>query len=57
MYARVFENHAEGALILEDLVKKFHRPAQLSGGLMPSSTPSTARERAPSWITLSGSAT
>jgi hypothetical protein len=33
MYARVFENHAEGALILEDLVKKFHRPAQLSGGI------------------------
>lgn len=33
MYARVFENHAEGALILEDLVKRFHRGAQLSGGI------------------------
>lgn len=33
MYSRVFENHAEGALILEDLVKRFHRPAELSGGI------------------------
>ena len=33
MYSRVFENHAEGALILEDLVRRFHRPAQLSGGI------------------------
>lgn len=33
MYARVFENHAEGVLILEDLVRRFHRPAQLSGGI------------------------
>jgi len=31
MYARVFESHAEGALILEDLVKRFHRPAVLEG--------------------------
>lgn len=33
MYARVFENHAEGALILEDLVRIFHRPAKLTGGI------------------------
>lgn len=33
MYARVFENHAEGVLILEDLVKRFHRPAKLEGGI------------------------
>lgn len=33
MYARLFENHAEGALILEDLVRRFHRPAQLVGGI------------------------
>ncbi|MGH8037070.1 MAG: hypothetical protein ACREPD_04945 [Stenotrophomonas sp.] len=31
MYARVFENHAEGALILEDLARRFHRPAVLDG--------------------------
>ncbi len=33
MYARVFEAHAEGALILEDLVRRFHRPAKLEGGI------------------------
>lgn len=33
MYARVFENHAEGVLILEDLVRRFHRPAKLEGGI------------------------
>jgi len=33
MYARVFENHAEGALILEDLARRFHRPAKLEGGI------------------------
>lgn len=31
MYARVFENHAEGVLILEDLAKRFIRPAVLDG--------------------------
>lgn len=31
MYARVFENHAEGVLILEDLARRFHRPAVLDG--------------------------
>lgn len=33
MYARVFESHAEGALVLEDLVRRFHRPAKLQGGI------------------------
>lgn len=33
MYARVFEGHAEGVLLLEDLVRRFHRPAVLQGGI------------------------
>jgi len=32
MYARVFENHAEGALILEDLVRRFGRNPYVAGG-------------------------
>jgi hypothetical protein len=32
MYARVFENHAEGKLILEDLVAKFGRNPFVKGG-------------------------
>lgn len=33
MYARVFENHAEGVLILEDLVRRFGRNPYVRGGL------------------------
>lgn len=34
MYSRVFEGHAEGRLILEDLVARFHdRPVYVQGGL------------------------
>jgi len=33
VYARVFENHAEGAQILEDLIRRFHRPAVTAGGI------------------------
>jgi hypothetical protein len=33
MYARVFENHAEGVLILEDLVRRFHKGAVMQGGI------------------------
>lgn len=33
MYARVFENHAEGVLILEDLTRRFARPAVTTGGI------------------------
>lgn len=33
VYARVFENHAEGVQILEDLIKRFHRPAVTEGGI------------------------
>lgn len=33
MYARVFEGHHEGALVLEDLIKRFARPAKLEGGI------------------------
>lgn len=33
MYARVFENHAEGRLILEDLVRRFHKSAVMQGGI------------------------
>lgn len=33
VYARVFENHAEGAQILEELVRRFARPAKLDGGI------------------------
>lgn len=33
MYARVFENHAEGVLILEELTRRFYRPAKLDGGI------------------------
>ncbi|WP_414612250.1 hypothetical protein [Stenotrophomonas pavanii] len=32
MYARVFENHAEGALILEDLVRRFGGNPYVRGG-------------------------
>lgn len=32
-YARVFENHAEGRLILEELTARFARPAVTSGGI------------------------
>lgn len=33
MYARVFEEHREGALILLDLESRFTRGAKLTGGL------------------------
>lgn len=33
VYARVFENHAEGVQVLEDLVRRFHRPAVTEGGI------------------------
>lgn len=33
VYARVFEGHREGALILEELVQRFSRPAKLTGGI------------------------
>lgn len=33
VYARVFENHAEGRLILEELTARFARPAVTSGGI------------------------
>ena len=33
VYARVFENHAEGVQVLEDLVRRFHRPAVVEGGI------------------------
>lgn len=33
MYARVFENHAEGVLILEDLVKRFGGNPYVRGGI------------------------
>lgn len=33
MYARVFENHAEGALVLEDLVTRFGGNPYTKGGL------------------------
>ncbi len=33
MYARVFEGHAEGVLILEDLAKRFARGSTLTGGI------------------------
>jgi hypothetical protein len=33
VYARVFENMPEGVQILEDLVRRFHRPAKLEGGI------------------------
>lgn len=32
-YARVFENHADGALILEDLVRRFGGNPYVRGGL------------------------
>lgn len=32
-YARVFENHAEGAQILEELTARFCRPAKTTGGI------------------------
>lgn len=32
-YARVFENHAEGAQILEELIRRFARPAKMEGGI------------------------
>lgn len=33
VYARVFENHAEGRMILEELTARFARPAVTSGGI------------------------
>lgn len=33
MYARVFEGHAEGQLILEDLIARFHGNPFVKGGL------------------------
>lgn len=33
LYARVFEGHREGALILEELVQRFTRPAKIEGGI------------------------
>lgn len=33
MYARVFENHAEGALVLEDLVRRFGANPYVRGGV------------------------
>lgn len=33
MYARVFENHAEGVLILEDLVRRFGSNPYVRGGI------------------------
>lgn len=33
MYARVFENHHEGRMILEDLTRRFARPAVTAGGI------------------------
>lgn len=32
-YAKVFENHAEGAQILEELTARFCRPAKVTGGI------------------------
>lgn len=33
MYARVFESHHEGALVFDDLVRRFARPPVLEGGI------------------------
>lgn len=33
MYARVFEQHAEGALVLEDMIRRFAKPPVLEGGI------------------------
>lgn len=33
VYARVFENHAEGAQILDELIKRFGRNPYVRGGL------------------------
>lgn len=33
LYARVFETNPEGALVLEDLIQRFSRPAKLTGGI------------------------
>lgn len=33
MYTRVFENHAEGKLILDDLVRRFGGNVYVKGGL------------------------
>jgi hypothetical protein len=33
VYARVFEGHAEGAQILEELARVFAKPAKLEGGI------------------------
>lgn len=33
MYLRVFEGHHEGRMILEDLIRRFARPAVLEGGI------------------------
>lgn len=32
MYVRVFEQHAEGALVLEDLIQRFARNGYVAGG-------------------------
>ena len=33
MYLRVFEGHHEGRVVLEDLLRRFARPAVLEGGI------------------------
>ncbi len=33
MYSRVFEHHAEGALVFDDLVKRFARGPVYTGGI------------------------
>lgn len=33
VYARVFENHHEGRMILEELTRRFARPAVTTGGI------------------------
>jgi hypothetical protein len=33
MFARVFENHHEGRLLLEELTRRFARPPVLEGGI------------------------
>lgn len=33
IYARVFEEYRDGAMILEELARRFARPAKLEGGI------------------------
>jgi len=33
MYREVFEQHPTGVLVLEDMVRRFSKPAQLEGGI------------------------